>query len=309
MQSLSVVIETINEEAEPKLSLDDVLEGLAAQTYPVEKIEIIVVIDRGNRPLQEHVRHTHPAVKVVETERSTYYSMKTAGARAATGDIIAFLDSDCVPVPGWAERIAARIAAGADVVAGKTRYPEGARLARTFDFFNFGYIQGNEDGLANGFLPNNVAFRRAVFLDHPFDSRIRRGGAGHLLGNTLRALGYVLAYEPGQRVTHNCYEVGDEILMRVKSGYDSVNLAGIDSEQVIEETQYLRRSSFPLLLIFVRRVTFDFRAALTNRQDLGISLVQVPYFLAMAPIMRGLEMVAAMITILRPNYFKEKYGW
>jgi glycosyltransferase involved in cell wall biosynthesis len=309
MRTISIVIATVNQESSPRLDLDCVLGRLAAQTYPADRIEILVVIDRRNRRLQEHVRAAWPAVAIVETEDSTYFSMKTAGARVARGDIVAFLDSDCIPEPGWCERAVARIEGGADVVAGKTRYPENARFALTFDFFNFGYIGTDRSGRANGFLPNNVAFRREVFLDHPFDARIRRGGAGHLLGNQLKSLGYVLVYEPGQRVTHNCYEVGDELLMRVKSGYDAVNLAGIDASEALEETRYLRRSTFNLIAIFLRRVVFDFRTAIVNRRDLGIGLVQIPYFLFASPLVRGLEMAAALITVFKPSYFKEKYGW
>jgi GT2 family glycosyltransferase len=235
--------------------------------------------------------------------------MKTAGAHAATGEIVAFLDSDCVPVAGWTESLVARIANGADVVAGKTRYPEGARFAKTFDFFNFGYIHADAEGKANSFLPNNVALRREIFLDYPFDPRLRRGGAGHYLGNRLKALGYALVYEPNMRVTHNCYEASDEMLMRVKSGFDTVTIAGLDDEQVVDETRYLRRSKLNLLAIFLRRIHFDIRAVLTNRRDLGISIWQAPYFLVVSPFIRGLEMCAAVITMIKPDYFREKYGW
>jgi glycosyltransferase involved in cell wall biosynthesis len=309
LRSISVVIETINEASGPKLDLDDVLSALSAQTYAKDKVEIIVVIDRGDHRLIDRVRTRWPDVVVLEIDEPTYFSMKTHGAGAAAGDIIAFLDSDCVPVDGWLERIAARIEAGADVVAGKTRYPERARFARTFNFFNFGYIGSDSNGRANGFLPNNVAFRREVFLEHPFDPRIRRGGAGHLLGNKLKTLGYVLVYEPGQRVVHNCYEVGDELLMRVKSGYDTVNLAEIDVDEAIEESRYLHRSTLSIAAIFLRRVAFDVRATLRNRRDLDITPVQIPYFLLISPLIRGLEMAAALITVLRPSYFKDKYDW
>jgi glycosyltransferase involved in cell wall biosynthesis len=309
MLSISVVIETVNQESSPIRGLDAVLEALDAQTHPAAAIEILVVVRAANRELARHVADKSPRARIVTVAEPTYFSMKTAGARAASGDVIAFLDSDCLPSEVWAERIAARIERGADVVAGKTRYRERARFARTMNFFNFGYVQMDGRGRANAFLPNNVAFRREVFLEHPFDPRIRRGGAGHLLGNELKSLGYVLEYEPEQFAEHNFYGLGDELMMRVKSGYDSVNLAALDADGVIDETRYLRARALGVIAVFLRRVTFDVRTALANRRDLNLSLLQVPYFVAVSPLVRGIEMAAAMITLRRPRYFKDKYDW
>lgn len=307
--TISVVIETINEEAGPEMDLDQVLAALGAQTWPKDRLEILVAVDAANAPLRDHLGARHPHVRVFETRDSTYYSMKTAGIALATGDVVALLDSDCVPVPVWAERIAQRVAEGADAVAGKTRYAKDAPFARTFDFFNFGYIQGDAQGRANGFLPNNVAFRREVILEHGFDPRIRRSGAAHLLGAKLRALGYHIAYEPEQRVTHNAYGLGEELRMRVKSGYDSVNLSRLDAEGFLEETAYLRRGALALAAVCARRIVFDVRAALHNRRDLELPVVAVPYFLLASPLIRGLELAAALVTLVRPGYFREKYGW
>ena len=307
--SISVVIETVNAETGPRTDLGEVLAGLAKQTYPKERIEILVVVEQGNRAIRDPLYEHHPNVRVVETANLTYYGMKTAGIERATGDVIALLDSDTVPAPVWAERIANRIETGADVVAGKTRYRSGAALARTFDFFNFGYIQGDENGRANGFLPNNVAFRRNVILEHKFDPRILRSGGAHLLGHKLMALGYRLVYEPEQRVIHNFYGILPELRMRVKSGYDCVNLSRLDPERFLTESAYLQRSSFALAIVYARRIVFDARAAIGNRRDLDISLVQIPYFFLISPLVRGLELIAALITMVKPEYFAEKYGW
>ena len=165
------------------------------------------------------------------------------------------------------------------------------------------------NGWANGFLPNNVAFRRNVILEHKFDPRILRSGGAHLLGHKLMALGYRLVYEPEQRVIHNFYGILPELRMRVKSGYDCVNLSRLDPERFLSESAYLQRSSFALAIVYARRIVFDARAAIGNRRDLEISLVQIPYFLLISPLVRGLELIAALITMVKPEYFAEKYGW
>jgi len=304
-----VVIETVNEETGPRTGLRDVLAALAEQTYPQDRLEILVAVSRENRALRDELRAEYPGVRIAEAERATYFGMKSAGIDRATGDIIAVLDSDTVPVPGWAEKIASCIQAGADVVAGKTRYAPGRSFSRTFNFFNFGYIQGDMEGRANGFLPNNVAFRRDVILEHPFDPQVVRSGAGHLLGHQLAALGYRLVYEPGARVTHNMYGVGEELRMRVKSGYDCVYLSSLDTERVLSETAYVERGGFGLSIVCARRIVFDMRTAFQNRSDLDISLLQIPYFLLISPLIRGIELVAGLITLAKPEYFKKKYDW
>ena len=308
VHTISVVIETHNEASAPDVSLRDVLRGLARQTWPADRLEILVVVARGDASFSS-LPARHPNLRIVESDVPTYYGMKCAGIDAARGDAIAVLDSDTEPVPGWAESFARRIEAGADAVAGKTRYPKGTPFARTFDFFNFGYIQGDARGAANGFLPNNVGFRREVILEHPFDIRLRRSGAAHLLGHKLIALGYRVEYEPAMHVIHNSYGVVEEMRMRVKSGYDCVNLARFDEEEVIGESRYLRRTPLLLAAVFWRRVAFDVRAALWNREDLGISWLHVPWFLAISPLIRGLELGAGLLTLARPDYFPKRYGW
>jgi len=308
--SISVVIETVNEENGPRTGLREVLAGLAKQTYPQERLEILVAVGRENHALRDELREQHPGVRIADAELATYFGMKTAGIDQATGDVIALLDSDTVPVPLWAEKIASCIEAGADVVAGKTRYAAGAPFSGTFNFFNFGYIQGDADGRANGFLPNNVAFRRQVILEHGFDPRIVRSGAGHLLGQQLNARGYRLVYEPAARVCHNMYGVAEELRMRVKSGYDCVYLSTLDAEQVLSESAYLQRGGgFGLLIVCARRIVFDVRTTIRKRRDLDIPLLQIPYFLLISPLIRGLELVAGLITVVKPEYFKEKYDW
>lgn len=307
--SLSVVIETVNEETGPRTGLRDVLAALRSQTHPRDRLEILVVVGEKNEALKSELRDEHPDVRVVEVDQPTYFRMKTDGIQQATGDVIALLDSDTVPVPLWAEKIVGRVAAGADAVAGKTRYAVGQPFSGTFNFFNFGYIQVDADGEANGFLPNNAAFRRQVILDHGFDPKIVRSGAGHLLGRQLKAFGYRLVYEPEALVFHNMYGLSEELNMRVKAGYDCVNLSALDREQVLSESRYLQRGIWGLLAVTARRIAFDARTAIGNRHDLDIPPYQIPYFLLISPLIRGLEFVAGVVTMVKPEYFKKKYSW
>lgn len=307
-ETVSVVIETVNEETDPVLDLESVLEGLSKQTYGAEQLEIIIVVAPQNTPRASTGSH-NLNINIIESQNTTYYGMKTTGIAASTGDIVALLDSDCVPSPHWCASFVSRIRDGADVVAGKTRYPKEVRYAQTFNFFNFGYIHADENGIANSFLPNNVAFRREVIQKHQFAPGIKRGGAGHLLGAKLKSLGYVMVYEPNQSVTHNMYDLGEEFRMRIKSGYDTVNLSSVDKDKVLDETRYHRMGWIALPPIFLRRVIFDYRLMIRNRTDLDLSILDIPYFLILSPSIRAVEMVSSLITLIKPSYFKDKYDW
>ncbi|MCA9775299.1 MAG: glycosyltransferase family 2 protein [Candidatus Eremiobacteraeota bacterium] len=304
---ISVVIETLNLEMGPDINLPIVVGQLEKQSYPVH--EIIVMVDTKNPELIAHVRDDLPQVQLVEVSDSTYFTMKDEGARLAKGDVVAMLDSDCVPSTKWAESIAARIQQGADAVGGRTRYDSSQPFSTVFNFFNFGYIHNDSQGLANSFLPNNVAFRREVYLDNPYDLTIRRSGAAHILCQQLKSRGYNVLYEPGMSAIHNSYGIGDELLMRVKSGYDVVNLSLRDGDGVMKETRHLRRGHAALLVIFLGRLVFDVRQAFLRRRDFELSYFQIPGILVASLCIRSIEMVSAFITMLKPSYFQERYGW
>jgi glycosyltransferase involved in cell wall biosynthesis len=80
---------------------------------------------------------------------------RNVGAAAATGDVLAFTDADCVPEPGW---VAAALAAlgDADLVQGAVLPPEGAEVG---PFDRFIWVD-HEHGL---YETANLVVRRELF--------------------------------------------------------------------------------------------------------------------------------------------------
>ena len=78
------------------------LAGLEGQTYPRELFEVVVVDDGSDPPL-ELDRPTPLRVRVIHQEDLGFglARARNNGARAATGDILVFLDCDMVPEAGW----------------------------------------------------------------------------------------------------------------------------------------------------------------------------------------------------------------
>ena len=93
------------------------LAGLEGQTYPRELFGVVVVDDGSDPPL-ELDQPTSLRVRVIHQEDLGFglARARNNGARAATGDIIVFLDCDMVPEAGWLAAHARWHHAAGDVV-------------------------------------------------------------------------------------------------------------------------------------------------------------------------------------------------
>jgi cellulose synthase/poly-beta-1,6-N-acetylglucosamine synthase-like glycosyltransferase len=313
---ISFVIETFTlmHDYEPGVpsegSLVKVIEALRGLSYPAESMEIIVVLDEQSEELASFLGAAYPDVKLCLMKGAEYFSMKTFGAQSARGDILALLDSDCVPYPQWAQVAAGRINEGADLVAGKTRYRPQSLAARTYGVFDFGHVQGDSRSEANCFMANNAAIRRELFLKHPFDARARRSGADYMLACELKAAGYRLLYEPALFAAHEYdIETMGFVIKRVRAGYDAVNVSRLDEAGVVGETRLSKAGPFAPFAFFLNRMFFDAARFVRNRRDLGIPVYALGYFLCASLLMRSIELIAGLITLVSPRYFKDKYGW
>jgi glycosyltransferase involved in cell wall biosynthesis len=90
---------------------------------------------------------------------------RNRGALAAGGDPLVFLDADCLPAPGWLERLLAGHEAGATVVGGSLDLPDGlVPMARCDYYCGWYHVHSRRPG---GEVPNhppgNLSVRRAAF--------------------------------------------------------------------------------------------------------------------------------------------------
>lgn len=81
--------------------LHDVLSALQWQTY--SSIEIIVVNHGANERTHELARAF--GVRHVTVSTGTLGAVRQAGVEAATGEVVAFVDDDCVPDPTWIQAL------------------------------------------------------------------------------------------------------------------------------------------------------------------------------------------------------------
>lgn len=76
------------------------LECLAAQSYPRDRLEVIVV-DNGSRESPRKRVEEFPFCKFAEESTPGSYAARNRGLELARGTIIAFTDADCLPDLDW----------------------------------------------------------------------------------------------------------------------------------------------------------------------------------------------------------------
>ncbi|MFD4992062.1 glycosyltransferase family 2 protein [Cellulosimicrobium cellulans] len=135
--TVSVVV-PVRDDAE---ALDECLALLSRQTVaPIE----VVVVDNASSDDSAHVARRWGAVVVCE-ERVGIPAAAAAGYDAARGDVIARLDADSRPDPGWVQRVVDRMAAdpSLDAMTGTGTFddlPRGARTAAAVAYLGAYYV-------------------------------------------------------------------------------------------------------------------------------------------------------------------------
>ncbi len=101
-QMLSVIIPSYNSEQ----TIAQCLASLHRQTYsgPYE----IILVDSSDDATPRLVTASYPSVTLISLkEKTDPGTARNRGIAAAHGDILAFIDADCIAAPDWLEKIAA----------------------------------------------------------------------------------------------------------------------------------------------------------------------------------------------------------
>lgn len=95
---ISIIIPVYNN---PK-GLDLCLNYIKKQSMPPKFFEIVIVDNLSSPPINIHKQYPF-SYSIVLCEKPGSYAARNMGVRRAKGNIIAFLDADCVPEENWLE--------------------------------------------------------------------------------------------------------------------------------------------------------------------------------------------------------------
>ncbi|NJN16606.1 MAG: glycosyltransferase [Oscillochloris sp.] len=201
---VSVVIPTYNR-PQP---LAACLQALAAQDYPRDRYEVIVVDDGSPQsPAPLFAALPEMTVRLIVQQRRGPAAARNAGAAVAHGRILAFTDDDCRPHPDWLRALSLRSASAPNALVGgaiRNALPDNPYADASQILVGYIYDYYNRPQGARFFTSNNIAMPREQFLAiGGFDAGYPRAAAEDrdFCDRWLDA-GYPLLYAPEARIDH-----------------------------------------------------------------------------------------------------------
>jgi glycosyltransferase involved in cell wall biosynthesis len=150
------------------------LRSLRAQTYPIERCEILVVVDPTTAGDLQRIRDSLPEATLLLAPEITYYESKNLIASQAKGRYVVLLDSDIEYSPNAVESLLASFEHGAELVVGNTTFDPGP-LRDYLSASDWPALRA-ESGWGEWLYANHLAARRETLLRFPFSTDVTRCG-------------------------------------------------------------------------------------------------------------------------------------
>ncbi|MEK6970137.1 MAG: glycosyltransferase [archaeon] len=195
----SIIIPAYNAES----SLNECLDALLQQTTHPEEI---IVVDDGSRDSTPQIAKSYSLVTLVSQENQGPAHARNAGAQKALGDIILFIDSDCIAEKEWLEEML-RPFDDANIVGVQGAYKTRQKaLTARFDQLDIEYrYEGMKRKKKLDWIGTySAAYRKKIFIDEKgFDETFpRASGEDSEFSYRLAEKGMALKFAPNAIVYH-----------------------------------------------------------------------------------------------------------
>ena len=184
-------------------------ESLLALDYPDDGLEVLVVDDASEPPLSEALGDLPVRVMRLE-ENAGQSAARNLATEAAQGEVIAFIDNDCLAHPDWLRALVPPLCEpGIDVAGGRVLSPPPDGRVAAFeevrsplDMGGVGSMVGPREPVA--YLPSCslAADREMLRRLGGFDEEMALGEDADLVWRAGRA-GSRVCYEPAAKIVHN----------------------------------------------------------------------------------------------------------
>jgi O-antigen biosynthesis protein len=196
---VSVVVCAYNAER----TMEACLASLEVLNYP--DYEVVVVND-GSRDRTLQIAETFPYCRIISQQNKGLSVARNVGAAAATGEIVAYTDSDCVADPDWLTYLVARMEDGGLAACGGPNFPppEDALVPAAVAVSPGGPTHVLiSDEVAEHIAGCNMAFRRDALLSlGGFDPLYRAAGDDVDICWRFQDAGHTIGFSPAAIVWH-----------------------------------------------------------------------------------------------------------
>jgi glycosyltransferase involved in cell wall biosynthesis len=292
---VSIIVESYNH-AEGASGLERLRIALEAATKMLEEHgngTLLVTDASDDREVAAWLTREFPHAQIVDAGGLDYDEAKLEAARLAEGDIVLFLDGDCIPEPGWLQAHVAAIQLGHHATTGFTRYDGGWRGA-VESVLDFGFMLPPADREVGCYGSNNAGFRRVTLLEVPQPPGAMRCRC-YPHAQELMRRGTPVRQVPGAKTRHERQPLVEE---RYRQGFDSIAACWVDP--ALPEARLLRLGVFSAPLFYARAVRLDWQRVFAGRRDLGLARWQVAAALPLFPLLRLIDL-AGMVRALAPG--------
>ncbi len=215
-KGITVIIPTFNDTD----NLVRCLEALYLQSYPKNKIEIIIV---NNNPKEDlsGLKKRYDDLIILSEKKIGSYAARNKGIQSSTNEVIAFTDSDCIPDREW-------LKTGIDyfdthlsceIVGGKVKKvflnPKLPTTIELYDLFSF-HQQERYVAKYHFAVTANIFVKREVFdRIGNFNKKMKSGGDSEF-GNRAWQAGYKICYNDKSLVTHQAIHDINKLLGKMR---------------------------------------------------------------------------------------------
>ena len=261
--------------------------------------EVLIADAYGSELLARMLRQDFPKVGHVVAAGHSYDEAKAKAARAASSPFLLFLDGDCLPDPGWSQRLLEVLKQGRSACGGYTRY-EGGLLAAIMSVMDFGFFYPRVSRPLKCYASNNSGFHALLLEQVPVPRGNLRCRCYYHAQQLLRRDTPVW-FVPEASVLH---ELPPIVRERTRQGYDRIAACWADPDLL--EARWLKLGVFSIPLFYAQSVLLDLRRMWSGYRDLNLPLVILPLAFACFPVLRLLDTIGMLRAFLFPA---EEDGW
>ncbi|HEX3148110.1 MAG TPA: glycosyltransferase [Gemmataceae bacterium] len=199
-------------------TLDQCLQSLAAVEYPDYEV---IVVDDGSTDDTGDILARFPEIKAIRQPNRGLSVARNVGLAEASGEIVAYTDSDCFADPDWLTHLVYQLhRSGAHGVGGPNLTPDDGWLAACVAASPGQPTHVLESDQVAEHVPGcNMAFRRESLLAiNGFDPVYRKAGDDVDLCWRLQQAGMWITFAPGAFVWHHRRQ-GPRAFLKQQGGY------------------------------------------------------------------------------------------